>query len=64
MLIETIWDYLFYFVLDEYDLKELDPQWFRKKISMVGQEPTLFACSIKENIAFGVDADITEVSNE
>ncbi|XP_063448841.1 ABC transporter B family member 1-like [Mytilus trossulus] len=47
--------------LDDYDLKELDPQWFRKKISMVSQEPTLFACSIKENIAFGVNADISEV---
>lgn len=47
--------------LDKYELKELDPQWFRKKISMVGQEPTLFACSIKENISFGVNADMSEI---
>nr|CAI99870.2 putative ATP-binding cassette, sub-family B, member 10 [Brachidontes pharaonis] len=49
--------------LDDYDLKELDPQWFRKKISMVSQEPTLFACSIKENIAFGINAELSEIED-
>ena len=36
-------------------LGELDPIWFRNKIAMVQQEPSLFACSIKENISYGKD---------
>ncbi|XP_072024782.1 uncharacterized protein [Amphiura filiformis] len=42
-------------------MKELDPWWFRQKIAMVQQEPTLFACSIKENIAYGKDATDEEI---
>lgn len=44
------------------DLRELDQEWIRQKISMVSQEPTLFACSIKDNIAYGREATIEEVS--
>ena len=44
------------------DLMMLDPQWFRKKIAMVGQEPTLFASSIKDNIAYGCCATDQEVN--
>ena len=47
-----------------HDIRDLDPQWFRQKISMVSQEPTLFACSIKDNIAYGRDATMEEVSNK
>ncbi|OWF48089.1 ABC transporter B family member 1 [Mizuhopecten yessoensis] len=43
------------------NLRELEPRWFRQKISMVSQEPTLFACSIKENIAYGKTATDTEI---
>ncbi|KAK3587257.1 hypothetical protein CHS0354_034401 [Potamilus streckersoni] len=43
------------------DLKDLDPCWFRQKISMVSQEPTLFACSIKENITYGREATTEEI---
>ncbi|CAH1801610.1 unnamed protein product, partial [Owenia fusiformis] len=43
------------------DLKTLDPVWFRKRISMVQQEPVLFACSIKDNIAYGKEATLEEV---
>ncbi|ESP02536.1 hypothetical protein LOTGIDRAFT_171935 [Lottia gigantea] len=49
------------------DLTSLDPQWFRQKIAMVSQEPTLFACSIKENIAYGrnaTDAEIVEAAKQ
>lgn len=35
------------------DIKTLDLPWFHKKISIVSQEPTLFACSIRDNIAYG-----------
>ncbi|KAG4124660.1 hypothetical protein ERO13_D10G053700v2 [Gossypium hirsutum] len=35
------------------DLKELNLKWLRKQVALVGQEPALFAGSIRENIAFG-----------
>jgi len=43
------------------ELRLLDQTWMRQKISMVGQEPTLFAYSIKENIAYGREATDDEV---
>ncbi|XP_041349743.1 ABC transporter B family member 25-like [Gigantopelta aegis] len=44
-----------------HNLKDFNPRWFRRNISMVSQEPTLFACSIKDNIAYGRDADIEDI---
>ena len=41
--------------LGSHPLLSVDPQWLRRNISFVNQEPTLFACSIRENIAFGLD---------
>lgn len=35
------------------DLRDLDLKWLRRHIALVGQEPSLFAGSIRENIAFG-----------
>ncbi|CAI9753706.1 unnamed protein product [Fraxinus pennsylvanica] len=35
------------------DLRELNLKWLRKQTALVGQEPALFAGSIRENIAFG-----------
>ncbi|KAB2610990.1 ABC transporter B family member 19-like [Pyrus ussuriensis x Pyrus communis] len=35
------------------DLREINPKWLRRQIALVGQEPTLFAGTIRENIAFG-----------
>ncbi|CAG5125822.1 unnamed protein product [Candidula unifasciata] len=43
------------------DLKLLDLTWFRQQVAMVSQEPTLFACSIKENIAYGREASMDEI---
>lgn len=43
------------------DLRELDSEWMRQKISMVSQEPTLFAFSIKDNISYGRQATLDEV---
>jgi len=39
--------------LDGVDLKDLNVQWLRNQIGLVGQEPVLFTGSIGENIASG-----------
>ena len=39
--------------LDGVDLKELDLFWLRGQIGYVGQEPVLFAATLKENLLFG-----------
>ncbi|KAL5160676.1 ABC transporter B family member 19 [Glycine soja] len=44
------------------DLREIDVKWLRRQIALVGQEPALFAGSIRENIAFGdPNASWTEI---
>ena len=40
--------------LDGHDLKDINVKWLRQHIGMVSQEPVLFACSIRENIAHGL----------
>ncbi|XP_061375234.1 ABC transporter B family member 19-like [Gastrolobium bilobum] len=35
------------------DLREIDVKWLRRQVALVGQEPALFAGSIRDNIAFG-----------
>ncbi|TQE08679.1 hypothetical protein C1H46_005663 [Malus baccata] len=35
------------------DLREINLKWLRRQIALVGQEPTLFAGTMRENIAFG-----------
>lgn len=39
--------------LDGNDIKTLDLQWLREKIGYVGQEPVLFATTIRENLIYG-----------
>ena len=39
--------------LDGVDLKDLDLNWLRKQIGYVGQEPVLFATTIRENLLLG-----------
>ena len=34
-------------------MKSLELKFLRSKMSMVSQEPSLFACSIKDNITYG-----------
>ena len=46
------------------DIDELDPKWFRQHVAMVGQEPVLFGCTIRENIAYGKDASLEEASSD
>ncbi|XP_065843600.1 ATP-dependent translocase ABCB1-like [Oscarella lobularis] len=44
-------------VLDGRDVKDYDLAWLRSNIGIVNQEPTLFNCSIAENIAYGINDD-------
>ena len=39
--------------LDGIDLKDLDLYWLRTVIGYVGQEPVLFAMTLKDNLLFG-----------
>ena len=39
--------------LDGHDLRTLDLDWLRNLFGYVGQEPVLFATSIRENLRFG-----------
>ena len=40
--------------LDDINIKDLNLQWLRSKIGFVQQEPTLFAASIRDNVAHGL----------
>lgn len=47
-------------LIDGINLKEFQLQWIRNKIGLVSQEPVLFSCSIRENIAYGKDGATAE----
>ncbi|ONI27765.1 hypothetical protein PRUPE_1G103900 [Prunus persica] len=60
-LIERFYDPLAGEVLiDGINLKEFQLKWIRQKIGLVSQEPVLFTCSIKDNIAYGKDGATAE----
>lgn len=42
-------------ILDNHDLKSLDPAWVKSQISVVSQEPILFSGTIRDNILYGVE---------
>eukprot|EP00118_Oscarella_pearsei_P008490 m.44041 g.44041 ORF g.44041 m.44041 type:complete len:1424 (+) comp33488_c1_seq3:184-4455(+) len=42
-------------ILDGRDVKDYDLAWLRSNIGIVNQEPTLFNCSVAENIAYGLN---------
>ena len=50
--------------LDGYDIRDLDLGWLRENIGYVGQEPVLFAASIKENLLFGKENATDEEIDE
>jgi ATP-binding cassette subfamily B (MDR/TAP) protein 1 len=45
---------------DGLDLIELDPRKYRSKISLVQQEPVLYQGSIRDNIAMGLETEVTD----
>ncbi|KAF8043093.1 hypothetical protein BT93_A1440 [Corymbia citriodora subsp. variegata] len=49
-------------LVDGINLRKFHLKWIRSKIGLVSQEPVLFACSIKDNIAFGKEgASLEEI---
>lgn len=51
-------------LLDNRNLNELNVNWLRQKIGVVGQEPVLFGTSILENIRYGnEEATVEEIEN-
>ncbi|KAF7124732.1 hypothetical protein RHSIM_Rhsim12G0141000 [Rhododendron simsii] len=47
-------------LIDGINLRDFQLKWIRKKIGLVSQEPVLFTCSIKDNIAYGKDGATLE----
>lgn len=51
-------------LLDNRNLKELNVNWLRQRIGVVGQEPVLFGTTIFENIRYGHEnATIQDIEN-
>ncbi len=52
--------------LDGRDLREYDPDWLRRRVGVVSQEPILFSSTIRENIRYGrpdaTDAEIEDAA--
>jgi ATP-binding cassette subfamily B (MDR/TAP) protein 1 len=49
--------------MDGVDMRDLDLVWLRENIGYVGQEPVLFATSIRENLSFGKENATDEEIN-
>ncbi|KAH7655238.1 Xenobiotic-transporting ATPase protein [Dioscorea alata] len=47
-------------LIDGINIKDFQLRWIRGKIGLVSQEPVLFSCSIRDNIAYGRDDATTE----
>ncbi|KYQ91293.1 ABC transporter B family protein [Tieghemostelium lacteum] len=49
-------------LIDGIPIREIDPKWLRSQIGIVSQEPTLFSCSILENLKYGApDATMEQI---
>ena len=46
------------------NITKLNLRWWRNQVGLVGQEPVLFQGTIAENIAYGVDTSLGEVSQK
>lgn len=44
-------------LLDGLPVHEYDHHWLHRNVSIVGQEPTLYARSIRENIIYGMEGE-------
>jgi ATP-binding cassette subfamily B protein len=46
--------------IDGNDIRDLDLQWLRQHIGYVQQEPQLFGMTVRENICYGVDREVSQ----
>jgi ABC-type multidrug transport system fused ATPase/permease subunit len=46
--------------VDGHDIRDLDLQWLRANMAYVQQEPQLFGLSIRENIVYGVEREVSQ----
>jgi len=46
--------------VDGHDIKDLDLAWLRRNIGYVQQEPNLFGLTIRENMLYGVDREVSQ----
>lgn len=44
-------------MVDNYNVRSINPGYLRRVVVSVGQEPTLFSFTIKENIGYGLPED-------
>jgi ABC-type multidrug transport system fused ATPase/permease subunit len=51
-------------MIDGIDVHQLSPHWLSRHVSVVSQEPTLFARSVKRNIMFGLEGTDEEPTFE
>ncbi|GAX13926.1 ATP-binding cassette, subfamily B (MDR/TAP), member 10 [Fistulifera solaris] len=45
--------------IDGHDLRDLDLSWLRSNIGFVQQEPQLFGLTVRENICYGIDREVS-----
>ncbi len=50
-------------MMDNQDIRSLNVRWLRSQIGYVGQEPVLFAGTIEENIAYGLDLNVEQLND-
>lgn len=46
--------------MDGVEIKSLNTNWLRKQTGLVSQEPVLFNDTIRANIAYGKDGEVSE----
>nr|XP_042899922.1 uncharacterized protein LOC107456703 [Parasteatoda tepidariorum] len=51
-------------MIDEFDIKIMNLKYLRSQMSLVSQEPTLFNCSIKDNIIYGIEGKVNQADIE
>ncbi|OLL23431.1 Leptomycin B resistance protein pmd1, partial [Neolecta irregularis DAH-3] len=64
-LVERFYDpYRGKVLFDGHDIKDLNLKWLRQQISLVSQEPILFATTVFENVCYGLTGTLYDDANE